>query len=388
MTKINLLLLFSIIALKSCYSQSDLLLTRVSVNYKNTTILNIITDLNTTHNIDFSYDSNILELNTKVSVKIEDKTLKYLLIAVFANTSIRFISYSNQIILIEAKKVFSPKIYTGKIIDNEANVGVPFSTVKIKNANEFIISDSKGVFEIDLDKDVSTDTLIIYAFSYNKIEIPVKRLNTDAIIYLKKKEFKIDGVEIIETDYKIVVLGNKSPIVTGSMYIDTHGQQTALYIKNKKARKGEITKIKYRLSNNGNAYAPFRIRIYECDKHNKPGKDLLHDILVVKPVGNSSWFEIDISSYEVYLPSNGFFVAIEGVFPNDFNNYFTSSDFNNISEEKNTLTEYGQRLCYNRFGKNNTWHYSLSHTWFKTSKKRFNVMIKTVIRYNEIPKSK
>ncbi len=175
--------------------------------------------------------------------------------------------------------------------------------------------------------------------------------------------------------------------------MDTHGQQTALFIDNARDTAGRVVKVSYYLSKKGNMNAPFRIRIYKKDTAtNAPSDDLLKEIVVVKPETNDhGWFDINISRFNVTLPKEGFFVAMEGVYPDDFDNVYTGSDFvtDGLSGARDyeiddlDLVSFGQRLGYNRKGENSTWHYSITGEWFQVNKKNFNAMIATEIKFYE-----
>lgn len=300
-------------------------------------------------------------------------------------TNIRYISYSNQIILTLADTYPKQLIYRGIVVDIDTREAVSFATLQLKNQQEYVIAGSKGEFEIDIEKNISNDTLVVYAFSYRKLEFPISELSpaSPSVIYLQKKDFCLDTIAVKPKAYSINELGNGGVFSSGSMYIDTHGQQTALFIENSNKQSGKILKLKYKLSDKGNVYAPFRVRIYAPDNENKPGKDILEDIVIVKPENSHPWFEIDISAYNISVPESGFFVGMEGVYPNNYESFYSEAQFENISELTQNITEYGQRISFNKKNKNNTWHYSLSHTWFKTDKKRFNVMIKAEVKFYE-----
>jgi len=76
---------------------------------------------------------------------------------------------------------------------------------------------------------------------------------------------------------------------------------------------------------------------------------------------------------------------MEGVFPNDYDFYVQGDDFINIStadeqteinDDTPAVISYGQRLGYTKSRKNNnTWHYSLDHTWFQLRKQLFSIMV-------------
>ena len=219
-------------------------------------------------------------------------------------------------------------------------------------------------------------------------------------IFLNRKTYELDPVELNPAAYKTKRLGNFGSWVRGSMYIDTHGQQTALFIENEEKREGYVMAVQYFLSKKGNTDAPFRVRIYSADPTTgKPGKDLLPHMLVVKPEHENGWFTVDVSEFNIRIPEKGFFVAIEGVFPNEYESYVQNSGFVELSEFESEFYDepdgsdfisesvsYGQRLAYCRKRQNNTWHYSLSHTWFQVEKRHYSAMIGAIIEFEKINK--
>lgn len=65
---------------------------------------------------------------------------------------------------------------------------------------------------------------------------------------------------------------------------------------------------------------------------------------------------------------------------NDFVDLSNPSD--HTETDKTPLSvSYGQQLGYNRRKGNNTWHYSLGHTWFQLNKRNYNVMISAEVIY-------
>ena len=115
---------------------------------------------------------------------------------------------------------------------------------------------------------------------------------------------------------------------------------------------------------------------------------MLPEIVVVKPDQGKGWFHIDVSKYNLEVPRHGFFVAMEGVFPDDYDFYYQGTaqkdktDTNDTGEDDftNSGLWYGQQLGYTHANTNDTWHYAIDRTWFQLKKGHFNVMISAGIR--------
>ncbi len=350
-------------------------------------ISEIIFKISKKENIRFSY-GQLKDLNKKKSVYFKNGKLKFILSKLFEDTEIRYFAFSEQIILVENKKKSSKKIIKAFIIDGETKEAVPYATVMFGKTGEGAISDFNGQVEFEFDTE-KVDSLKFASLAYKSRKIATKKIINKNVIKIElfKDLIPIKTINVRASDYYNKNFGNNGVVCIGALYMDTNGQEVALYIKNKEKKLGKIYKIFFKLSKKGNRNAPFRIRIYEPDSLGKPGKDILNEILVVKPETKKSWFAVDISVYDINFPQKGLFISMGGVFPNDFDFYFKNQDFDDLSKDKSledlTDLSYGQRLCYNKKGKNNTWHYSLSHQWFQLKKQRFNVMIKTKIIYKK-----
>jgi len=373
------------ISFKSANSQSKILETGISLHCSNMTIEDIINKISKQENIRFSY-GNLKDLKKKRSIYFTNGKLKFILSKLFKGTRIRYMSYSDQIILVETENLPQKKFILGYIVEDETNNAIPYATVMLLNSSDGVISDYKGRFEIEFESNTS-DTLKFTSLGYESKKIATnKLLNKNSIkVGLEKKVFPLEDVNVSAKDYGEVFLGNNGISNLGALYLDTHGQEVALYIENHNKLNAKIEKIYFRLSSKGNKHAPFRIRVYDQDSTGTPGKDILKDLVVVKPDTDDPWFSIDISEYNIFLPETGLFVSMGGVFPNDYDFYFRSTDPDKPEKDKSNTKDlsYGQRLCYNKKGENNTWHYSLSHKWFQLDKKRFNVMIKLKLNYKK-----
>lgn len=350
-------------------------------------ISEIIKQISKENSIRFSY-GKLKDLKKTKSVYFKNGKLKFILSKIFDDTNIKYLAFSDQIILVESEKAPQEKIIMGQIIDGETKEAIPYATIMFLKTGEGVISDYNGKFELEFDRQ-NADTLKFASIGYVSRKVAPSRVLKRNIIKvaLKKDLIKVPQVDIKASDYYNKTYGNKGLVSLGALYMDTNGQEVALYIKNKEKKAGLIHKIYFKLSKKGNTDAPFRIRIYKPDSVGKPGKDILNEILVVKPETKKSWFAVDISAYDIKFPQEGLFFSMGGVFPNDFNFYFKDEGFDNLSNDNspNDLNDlsYGQRLAYNKKGKNKTWHKSLSHQWFQLKKQRFNVMIKTKIIYKK-----
>ena len=359
--------------------------------------LSIVESLNYISNltgIRFAYTANTVNDSVRVNLEIENASISDLLDKFCKNAGLRYTNFGNQVLL--KKNVSSSPKYKiqGIIAEAESASPVSYATISIPNTLTGCISDINGLFELELKQENLEDTLTFSSMGYERKFIPVKEFiqYKDKVVYLKEITYEIPPAHVSSRNFKKIIMGNGKGISRGSLYMDTNGQQAALWVENGGNYDGKILSLNYFLSSKGNTNAPFRVRLYRIDTiTGEPGDDLINDILVVKPDVKKGWYNVDIRRYDIRVPENGFFIAMEGVFPNDYDFYVGDNYFVDLTagdqveyeeDDQNPEITYGQRLGYTRSkkDKNNTWHYSLSHTWFQLKKQSFGIMVSADIQ--------
>ncbi|NDV64029.1 carboxypeptidase-like regulatory domain-containing protein [Bacteroides sp. 224] len=344
--------------------------------------------------IHVSYSSDLFADCAPVTLHAQDQLLINILNKLIAPYKIAYTVHAGQLILFP-KRTMVIREYTlkGSIYDEQTRQPISYATLQIKEKSKGVVTDHRGFFELTLTGTELADSLTASHLGYERRTFLAETLfeESELIINLKEKPVSIAPVVIAgkKSRHKHQSLGNRGRLTGGSIYLDTHGQQIALYIDNKKQVNGYIRKVSYYLSDKGNVEAPFRVRVLEKDTlHQSPGKDLLPEILVVQPPQDTDgWFDVDLSEYRINVPSDGFFVAMQGVFPNDYSFYAGDSDFFEIGKRPSRKNadyspksiHYGQRIGYSDKKGRDTWHYSLSHQWFQMERHNYSVKISAEI---------
>ena len=339
----------------------------------------------------FSYFSELIP-DQKISVSKEEISLEDVLHEVFLDTEIGFSIYSNHVVLYKIESEPERIKIKGQVISQKEGNGIPYATIEIKGKMKGTISDINGLFELEVAAEFLNDTLLVSSMGYVSRNLPVSHFQNNNYyrLYLEDKIYEINNINIYPEKMEEQIVGNSGTIPKGSMYLDTHGQQTAMFIENSKKIEGVLAGVRYYLSKKGNTEAPLRIHIYSTDTlTGKPLDELLPQMVVVKPSTGKGWMSVNLLEFDIQVPQEGIFVGIEGVFPDDQLEFYDNYEYENqINEEKYDQhildkISYGQRIGYNFKGKNITWHYSITNTWFKIDKKHFNVMIDARILFRE-----
>jgi len=370
---------------------------KVKMKAKSQHIEMILDEISRQTGIYFSYSSSIKVLDKKYTPSGDSMLVKDLLDNIFHDKGVKYMVWSNQVILKE--EVIHPvkKTIRGKILSAHSGNPVEYASLQVMGSSRGTIADEQGNFVMEIPTGSKEDMMKIQALGFQAVSYKLDYLTkfSKHTIYLQPDTFSIPQVEINAPVTRSIEMGNKFSLFKNSMYMDTHGQQTALYISNEDKLTGKIKNVNYYLSREGNTNAPFRIRVYALDTvTGGPGIDLLPEILVVKPNEGKGWFSINLSRYNIRFPADGVFIGMEGVFPDEYQFFYTGNEFVELSELEEEVMEensyihdnlnYGQQLGFNHRGENNTWHYSLSRTWFQLPKNNFNVLISAdIIVYQE-----
>ena len=267
---------------------------------------------------------------------------------------------------------------SGLIRDSTTNQPIPYSTVEIMGKGKGTATNSSAFFSFSFTSDNINDTLLFRALGYYDKSIQMQKLQFDSTntISLKPKIYPLQEVTVShQSDISQTrVLGNYDKKVYSGWHMQ-NWMQVAVYIENDDNSSAIIDNVSFYIRKEGKPRTPFRIRIYAVDSiSGNPGEELLKENLIVKPK-KSGWFTKDVSKYQINVPINGYFVAMEWINAGKKYYYFTK-----IRENK--IRNYGQALgnqCANEDQKN-TWVYTLGYGWNKGSY-GINALITSRIKY-------
>ena len=335
----------------------------------------------------FFYTSELGERFQDQIISKRLTTLEALLDFLLDNYNIESNIIRNQIIL-KGEPVPKYTVASGWIRDSETNQPIAFSTISLKGRPVGEVADREGYFQLLIKDARYNDTLIFSILGYKVLEMSMNNflLDEDSTFFLEPEPIEIPALTVKARHFKTIETGNSKWFPQGSMYLDTHGQQAALFIENEDYQDAVIMSVKCYLSKNGNTSTPFRLHLYRRDTiTGKPGNNLLEYGLIVYPENAKGWYTIPLENYHIDFPGEGLFIALEGVYPDEQIERFSeetadTSEF--VSEDEELSVSYGQRIGFSKIklGKNNTWHYSMSRTWFQLSKQPFSIMISAELR--------
>lgn len=218
----------------------------------------------------------------------------------------------------------------GKIVTDEGQ-GIPYANI-IETCGKYgVATDSKGYFELEIKGNINKQKLKISALGYGDTIINCRMLNINNLIVLKEKPIVLNEYVIeYKKKSKKYILGAKSYSKIDIGHTGLYpGMQRGLYIPNNYENPLKIKRIEVYVTKHGKPNTPFRLRVYNIDTITKlPGDDLLATSYISKSKHGREWLKFDLTQEHLYLPQQGFVVAVEWI--NCGDEYFYK-----MSEESN-----------------------------------------------------
>ncbi|MFI5163045.1 MAG: hypothetical protein ACHQHN_17320 [Sphingobacteriales bacterium] len=193
----------------------------------------------------------------------------------------------------------------GYVRDAQTGLPVGEATISIPTKNLFYPTSSEGAFNIKDDKISGTDSLAISCIGYQTFRITAEDMPPNDTVKL------VTLVKVLR-EVKIGLFQCGSRVKSQNMWAAYNPlNEHAMFMFGSKNIQGSIQSIGFYLGNasNGDALAPFRVRIYGVNDDGTPGKELTENLIITSAKKNNAWFDVDISAYDIQNPPNGFFVA-------------------------------------------------------------------------------
>ncbi len=268
---------------------------------------------------------------------------------------------------------------TGRVVNQATKDPVGFASISLRDEGTGALTNEYGYFQLALPERSLDDSIVVMALGFRRTALRVKRGANleDLIIELPKQAVTLANVTVQASKMKPEVLGARTSNPGVGMIQGLPGSQYAALMKNDKSRKlGYVRSVSFYIGENGFPREPFRVRLYRADgNYNAPNSDLLLDNVVVSAARGGGWFSVDLSSYNIPAPDEGFYVAMEWIVSGD--KFYTTNFMDNY-------TPYGQILRPTfEFKDSRTWLYAIGRGWslitLANGGARYNAMIRAEV---------
>jgi hypothetical protein len=224
----------------------------------------------------------------------------------------------------------------GSIYKANSKEGLPFCSIAIKGSSRGTISDIAGNFSFIAN---STDTVIISSVGY-KTKI-LAAIDLSKTIFLEESVTELEEITISSSrKMRSRVIGNTK---SKTKYLFGGSNQYAFLLSNQMNSIGLIQSVDLNLHPATNKEERFetvlRIRFYE-NVNRLPGIDIVNDNIVVRLKASTKNITIDVSKYNIELPSNGLFIGVDLLGIYDIQNKFIPYNVKTIP--LNTRIEFSE----------------------------------------------
>jgi hypothetical protein len=273
---------------------------------------------------------------------------------------------------------FSQKIQIqGIITDNSSKTPIPYAHVLLKNQNRMIkgeVGAENGGYSISFAKDSinMNDSLYFSCIGYVGFAISAKKLNdTQTLdVQLKPVVYQLSEFVVKPTDFKrrAKSLGYNRWNRCFGKYFFGYGHEIGLYFPNNDSLNGIISGARFYIKDDGFPETKFRVNVYNANANGSPGQPILLESVIVSATEGNQWVVVDLSKYQLEIPKNGFFIAMEWL-PESKNKAY-KKDWASKSFNGQVLGAVNKDIDEPSF----QWSRSLGGDWMNPKYKRFMVI--------------
>ncbi len=202
--KLNLTAILFLFAIFTSQANNYITSTKISLHFENASIKDVLEKIEADTEFRFLYRDKNIDLNRKVTIQIDNKTIEVVLNELFKNSKTTFAVYDNrQVRLMPKEKMISKsddsvdyktvqKEVSGSVKDSDG-IPVPGVSVVIKGTNRGVATDFDGMFTIEADAD---DVLVFSSIGYANYEVLVGNQNNIEVV-MKVEASSLDEVVVV-----------------------------------------------------------------------------------------------------------------------------------------------------------------------------------------------
>lgn len=149
--------------------QNSVLNDKISVQFNNSTLPAALRQLTREANLNFSYISNIIPRDVRITYSYENVSVKDLLDDLLSKGNLYYREVQGTIIIL--KRIYSERTIMGQVLDKTTQEPLPFANVFIDNSTLGLATNLEGRFKIDNIPDIGFNLVVSYV-GYKSKSIP------------------------------------------------------------------------------------------------------------------------------------------------------------------------------------------------------------------------
>ncbi|MFO7851288.1 MAG: carboxypeptidase-like regulatory domain-containing protein [Bacteroidota bacterium] len=220
------------------FAQESVLETPFSFNLNNVSISTILKSVSRETGYHFTYDTDLIEPESIITLKMENESLKDILDTIFYDKMLNYSIIDNHIIIYRSVSDSTPLIkeegreavyrLSGEVTDAASGDPLPYATIGVMSKGKGTVSNYEGKYNLKLSKDFLDDTLVVSYLGFFSRRIPVKQaINSYFNISLTRMYVPIPEVIIRNRDPLELIRNAKERIPEN--YGNNPAHMTAFY---------------------------------------------------------------------------------------------------------------------------------------------------------------
>ena len=194
---------------------------------------------------------------------------------------------------------------SGRVVDAVTKKPVPFVLIHV-GGDSVVRSNGRGYFHLWGLKNKNQDSLLFTAPNYYPRTVIIERgYNTnEQVVELRHFLNSAEIADRVKWQQKIEFAVLPLPSVCYAFFVENDNC----------SQSGNMRAVSFFIGENGFPKEYFRVRIYKADGvGNAPKTDLLNENVIYSPLAANGWSTFDLSSYDITIPKEGFYVGLEYV---------------------------------------------------------------------------
>lgn len=229
-------------------------------------------------------------------------------------------------------------IVSGFISDKTTGEKLMYASIYIKDRNIGVVSDDHGYFKFRVPADLLTDSLVVSYMGYRNDSIPISKAIPDTLhIELNRSSINLKEVEITEDLIKLNT--RKIGITKGktSSFTNYNRHLHSTYFDLGINKLYKLQSFRIFIGSWPDTTTRLRLTIQNRDSFESiPFQILNKKDIIIQPVHENKWYEVDLNPYNIYIKESGFYATLEIINPD-------VSKIENIHSSKFTIgTKFGQ----------------------------------------------
>lgn len=197
---------------------------------------------------------------------------------------------------------------TGTVIDKHSNTPISQVSVQVLPSDKGTFTSEQGIFNFN--EPLTGCKLYFTAIGYKDTLVDVSYFKNNPLLYLSPQTYSLPEFCIYPSKMQRARMGISWYSTINGAFHSKIGSHYSTYFPNNKGLKGYIESFSLKISSKSRWNCPFKLRIMKVDTTFQTiGVPMLLKDIDIR-ASHSGWCTVDLSSYKLPIPKEGFIVSV------------------------------------------------------------------------------